>query len=54
MVDLLRVPASKGEVLQRGADGAFLLGTLKSSWQKHSTERLILLFNTTEEQLKRR
>lgn len=28
MCDLLRVPAGEGEVLQRGADGALLLGTL--------------------------
>lgn len=28
--DLLRVPAGEGEVLQGGADGAFLLGTLQS------------------------
>lgn len=38
--DLLGVPASEGEVLQRGADGALLLGTLQSSWQKHNTESL--------------
>lgn len=47
--DLLRVPASEGEVLQRGADGAFLLGTLQSGWQKHSRERLglgLLLWNS--------
>lgn len=29
MCDLLRVPAGEGEVLQRGADGALLLGTLQ-------------------------
>lgn len=51
--DLLRVPAGEGEVLQRGADGAFVLGALQSGWQKHSNRRMreaLLLRNNSEDE----
>lgn len=47
--DLLRVPAGEGEVLQWGADGAFLLGTLQPGWQWHDTEKVGFHFKEFKE-----